>query len=229
MSLLIMFSYRFLELLPVELLRSDLRSVISEAKRKERLRKSTANSSKDLRGCGNLNAEWPLVKRLQHANLSQLTDAVHMLLGQPDIIETVDRLKKDVRICEGPFVWSVINPRVEILQWLPSHIKSVWIFVLKKDTRSICHFHPNSIQHMVLVEGRGSSEIGGIRRAMRRYDSSPVLEDVWTIIDKNVPHEFFPEETNMVVLSFHTCIAENLIEIECVTGRQRRYEMLSNT
>jgi len=169
------------------------------------------------------------VEQPQNETLRQLTETAHRLLGQPDILKTIDHLKMNVRTCEGPFVWSVVDARGEISQRLPAHIKSAWIFVLKKDTRSICHSHPNSVQHMMVVEGRGSSDIGGIRTELRRRDSTTDVEDVWTIIEKNVPHEFFPEQTDMVVLSFHTCAAEDLIEIECETGHQRHYEMPSTT
>jgi mannose-6-phosphate isomerase-like protein (cupin superfamily) len=166
---------------------------------------------------------------MRNETLRQLTAAARWLLIQPHIVQTIDRLKVTVRTCEDPFVWSVIDTRGDISQRLPAPIKSAWIFVLKKDTRSICHFHPNSIQHMLVVEGQGSSEIGGIRRALRRLDPSKAAEDHWTVIDKNVPHEFFPEQTDMVVLSFHTCAAEDLIEIECGSGHQRHYEMQSTT
>ena len=169
------------------------------------------------------------MEQTQSENLRQLTAAARWLLGQPNIVQTINRLKVSVRTCKGPFVWSVIDTRGDVSQQLPAHIKSAWIFVLKKDTRSICHFHPNSIQHMLMVEGQGSFEIGGIRSPLHRHDPSIVADDVWTVIDKNVPHEFFPERTDMVVLSFHTCAAEDLIEIECGTGHQRHYELPSTT
>jgi hypothetical protein len=155
--------------------------------------------------------------------LSQLTEAVWHLLGQPQVVRTIERLKKDVASREGPFVWSVIAAGVD-LSPLPADIKSAWIFVLKKDTPSICHFHPNSIQHMAVIEGCGSAEIDGVRAPLRRFGASKAVKSQWTVIDKNVLHEFFPVQTDMVVLSFHTCAADDLIEIECGTGRQRRYE-----
>ena len=53
-------------------------------------------------------------------------------------------------------------------------------------------------------------------------DVSP--SDKWVVIDENVPHEFFPEKENMVVISFHTCDANELEEIGCTTGEKRLYE-----
>jgi hypothetical protein len=50
------------------------------------------------------------------------------------------------------------------------------------------------------------------------------LEDVWCVIGEGVPHEFFPEETEMVVVSFHTCESSELEEIECGAGAKRLYQ-----
>ena len=161
--------------------------------------------------------------RPQEDRLTRLTEAVQHLLGRPQIIQTIDRLKRDVGDSLGPFVWSVIGADVDLSR-LPADIKSAWIFVLKKDTPSICHFHPHSIQHMAVIEGSGSAEIDGARTPLQCFDTSKAIDSLWTVRDKNVPHEFFPDHTDMVVLSFHTCAADDLIEIECGTGRQRRYE-----
>jgi len=50
------------------------------------------------------------------------------------------------------------------------------------------------------------------------------LPDIWYVIDEGVPHEFFPEEEDMVVVSFHTCEAHELEEVACGTGESRLYE-----
>jgi hypothetical protein len=44
------------------------------------------------------------------------------------------------------------------------------------------------------------------------------------VIGEGVPHEFFPEETEMVVVSFHTCDARELEEIELKAGVKRLYQ-----
>jgi mannose-6-phosphate isomerase-like protein (cupin superfamily) len=108
---------------------------------------------------------------------------------------------------------------------LPDAIRSVWIFVLKKDMPSGCHYHPNSIQHMVMIEGEGTSTIGEISREMKGFGSpDSSLDDIWYVIPEGVPHEFFPRETDMVVISFHTCASDELQEISCDTGASRGYE-----
>jgi mannose-6-phosphate isomerase-like protein (cupin superfamily) len=158
------------------------------------------------------------------AELQKLNDAVESLLHQQSTSETIERLRLEISRSPEPFVWSVISTD-SIQRELPESIKSCWVFVLKPDVPSGCHYHPNSIQHMVVLEGKGQSQIAGVRKEMVRYGQPELsLADTWYVIDKDVPHEFFPEEEQMVVVSFHTCKATQLVEIECSTGKSRHYE-----
>ena len=148
-------------------------------------------------------------------DLEKLNTAVEFLTNQNTIIETIGRLDHEVDHCPEPFVWSVIDLH-SIPHQLPETIKSGWIFVLKKDVSSGCHYHPNSIQHMIAIKGEGMSKVGGEHKRL--------LTHTWVVIEKNVPHEFIPERENMVVVSFHTCDANELEEIGCETGEKRLYE-----
>jgi len=157
--------------------------------------------------------------------LPQLNEAVAELIASPAIAALVDSLKEQLPETAEPFVWSTID--LESITSHPDSIKSCWIFVLKKDVPSGCHFHPNSIQHMVMIEGEGSSEVGGVAGEMKRFgaaDSSP--DDVWYVIPEGTPHEFFPRGTDVVVISFHTCEPHELQEISCDSGAMREYEPL---
>jgi hypothetical protein len=136
-------------------------------------------------------------------------------------------LKKQLQNTSEPFVWSTIDLQ-SIGAVLPDVIRSCWIFVLKKDVPSGCHYHPNSIQHMVMIEGEGKSKVGGSSRQMKRFgDQHRSLDDVWYVIPEGMPHEFFPQGTDVVVLSFHTCESDELQEISCASGVTRAYEPLS--
>ena len=148
------------------------------------------------------------------SDLEKLNMAVEFLIGQQTVLETIERLDQEVDHSPEPFVWSVIELD-SIARPLPDTIKSCWIFVLKKNVPSGCHYHPNSIQHMVTIKGQGRQQIAGQRKRM--------VLDKFIVIDKNVPHEFFPEDENMVVISFHTCGATELEEIGCDTGEKRVY------
>lgn len=161
---------------------------------------------------------------MQIRDLEKLHAAAERLVERPEFDETVARLREDVRRSPEPFAWSVIDLDT-VGGDLPESIESGWIFVLKAGVPSGCHYHPNSIQHMVVVSGQGESNVGGETRRMARMGSPDVaLEDLWYVIGEGVPHEFFPEDDEMVVVSFHTCAAEELEEIACGTGQSRTYE-----
>jgi hypothetical protein len=155
--------------------------------------------------------------------LQNLNDAVERIVRQKAFADTVRGLKEKLSHSEEAFVWSVIDLSA-VNCALPERIKSGWVFVLKRDVPSGCHYHPNSVQHMVVIEGQGQSSIAGIRKEMVRFgEPGRPLADVWYVIGEGVPHEFFPEETEMVVVSFHTCEARELEEIELKAGVKRLY------
>jgi hypothetical protein len=76
---------------------------------------------------------------------------------------------------------------------------------------------------MVMIEGEGTAKIGSATSEMKRWDAANA-SDVWCVIDERVPHEFFPWRSDMVVISFHTCSANELKEISCDSGVTRIYE-----
>lgn len=155
--------------------------------------------------------------------LPQLDDAVAELIARPAIHNLVDTLKQQLPDTSEPFVWSAIDLQ-SITTTLPGEIRSCWIFVLKKNAGSGCHYHPNSIQHMVMIEGEGTSKVGSISRQMRRFrEEGCSLEDMWYVIPEGVPHEFFPEGKDVVVVSFHTCESDELEEISCDSKATRHY------
>src|SRR6185369_17585772 len=91
-------------------------------------------------------------------NVLQLNEAVAQLISRPEVHSLIDDLKQQLPHTAEPFVWSTIDLQ-SISAPLPDTIRSGWIFVLKKDVRSGCHFHPSSIQHMVMIEGEGTSKV----------------------------------------------------------------------
>jgi len=157
-------------------------------------------------------------------DLEKLNTAVEFLINQKTFLETIEQLSQEINHSQEPFVWSAIDLN-SINRELPESIGSCWIFALKKDVSSGCHYHPNSIQHMVTIKGQGMSKVGGIYKRMVQFGSpNDSLADIWYVIGKGVPHEFFPEEEDMIVVSFHTCEANELEEVACETGEKRLYE-----
>jgi len=156
--------------------------------------------------------------------LQNLNDAVEQIVKQKTFSEIVQGLKEELSNSEDPFIWSVIDLS-PVKCALPEKIKSGWVFVLKKDVPSGSHYHPNSVQHMAMIEGQGLSSVAGIRKEMVRFRApGQPLANIWYVIGEGVPHEFFPEKTEMVVVSFHTCEAHELEEVECRAGAKRLYQ-----
>jgi hypothetical protein len=156
------------------------------------------------------------------SDLEKLNAAVEFLINQEAFLATVEQLSRQIDQSQEAFVWSVIEAN-SIDRALPESIKSCWIFVLKKDVASGCHYHPNSIQHMVTIKGEGVSKVAEEYKKMVRFGND-TLANVWLVIGKGIPHEFFPEKEDMVVVSFHTCEAKELEEVSCKTGEKRLYE-----
>ena len=155
--------------------------------------------------------------------LKQLNDIVASIIKLPVINEKISLLKRKLKQTDQAFVWSVID--APLLSGMPGNIKSGWIFILKVGVPSGCHYHPNSIQHMILIEGGGKSNVGGNIKKMITFGYPGYnVEDIWYVIEEGVEHEFFPEEQDMVVISFHTCVADELQEVTCGTNKKRFYE-----
>jgi len=152
-----------------------------------------------------------------------LDAAVRAVLARPDFAAEVERLTRELTSSSEPFTWTAIA--LSELPPLPPAIRSGWIFVLRADVGSGAHFHPNSIQHMAMVRGRGHSVVGGQRRPMLGFDAPAPAAARWHVIPQGVPHEFFPAGEPMVVVSFHTCSPEELEEVACGSGASRHYEL----
>src|SRR5262245_24262543 len=161
--------------------------------------------------------------------LEMLHGAVEWLLRQPSFSEAVERLRVELRGSSEPFVWTTVGLGTVPVA-LPASIKSCWIFLLKRDIPSGSHYHPNSVQHMVVISGRGISNVGGVQRAMIPFGSDRrSIEEQWHVIDRGIPHEFFPEGEDMTVVSFHTCESAELEEIATGSGARRTYERPGST
>ena len=166
-------------------------------------------------------------RELGEHKLARLSVAVRHILARKEYPSLVKRLKQQALASSEPYVWSVVEMTRNVPSLVPGAIKSAWIFVLKRDTPSGNHFHPNSIQHMVMIEGQGRSHIGGVWSDLVRFADTNDPERAWVIIPEGTPHEFFPETDEMVVISFHTCPSDELVEIDAITGKPRLYEPAS--
>ena len=157
-------------------------------------------------------------------DLKKLHAAVESLLRQDSFSRAVACLRLELNESPEPFVWSTVDLNTLGVA-LPASIKSGWIFLLKGDAPSGCDYHPNSVQHMVALDGQGRSKVGGLERPLIPIGSvDHSIEEKWFVIGEGVPHEFFPEGEDMTVVSFHTCEASELEEIAWGDGASRKYE-----
>jgi mannose-6-phosphate isomerase-like protein (cupin superfamily) len=147
--------------------------------------------------------------------------AVAELVTRADVVATIERLKVELRASEEPFVWATID--VGNLPDIPDEIQSAWIFALRAGRWSGAHYHPNSVQHMAVIEGRGRSRVGGTTGEMVPLGDGASGER-WFVIEPGVPHEFFPLDGDMIVMSFHTAAARELLEVSASDGLIRHYE-----
>lgn len=157
------------------------------------------------------------------SNLSELDAAVRYLVGLEWFRDTVAGLELELAKTGDTFVWATVDLGSMPVE-LPEAIKSGWIFRLRRDVPSGAHFHPNSVQHMVLVAGQGEAEVAGVRTRMVPFNSAAVVSERWLVIEQGGAHEFFPQGEDMTVVSFHTCSPEELEEVECDSGDLRHYE-----
>jgi hypothetical protein len=157
-------------------------------------------------------------------DLDKLHRAVEWLVRQQSFSKAVERLQGNLSESTEPFVWTTVSLNA-IPVALPHEIKSCWIFHLKRDVPSGSHFHPNSVQHRIPLNGQGRSIVGGTERPLIPLGSpGRSIDDMWSIIREGVPHEFFPVGMDMTVVSFHTCPAAELEEIASEGGARRLYE-----
>lgn len=152
--------------------------------------------------------------------LNSLIKSAEWILNLPEIPEIKKRLKYELRRTKEKFVWHTIDIST-LDENVSDFIKSVWIFVLRHNTPSLSHYHPNSTQYTLILEGKGKVNIGGRNINLQKFD--PNNCNTIYEIERNCPHEFFPDKKDLVVISFHTAVAEKLIEINIESGFQRRY------
>lgn len=158
---------------------------------------------------------------LDRVNLEQLTFLARKALSNPKILRQINFLKEKILESEESFIWRVLSEQL-LEEKLPNGIRSGWIFVLKPNTHTPSHYHPNSVQYTLVIEGSGKIEIGQKKMTIPDLQSN----EGWYVIPKNVPHAVTVKEKVMVVLSFHTCPSNELLEIETQSGRSRYYARL---
>ena len=159
---------------------------------------------------------------MQETDLSKLSSLVEKILRNRVVLNIIDDLKAQLLESNEPFVWATL-PKDIICKELPTSIHSAWIFVLKPNYQTSAHYHPNSTQHTAVIEGDGRAKIGNQEVELQVFNPHDI-QPIWYVIGKNVPHEFVTRDSPVVVISFHTCLADELVEVETESGSRRLYE-----
>lgn len=116
---------------------------------------------------------------------------------------------------EALMAWEPI-PLTVFDRSLPNEIRSAWVFVLRAGADTGAERHPNSHQRMMSFEGSGdlqTRELGKWRSNVLIGAPDAPLQRRWISIPPNVWHRpVVGKDEDWVVVSFHTVIAEELIE-----------------
>lgn len=138
---------------------------------------------------------------------------------RPQIDEAVDTAHRMLATSREPFGWHFIDLGSRDL---PDGIRSGAVFVLPAGTTPPGHHHPNSIQHMRVLAGAAVVTLQSTQRAPQH---DPVRYGVreqrpWLVIPQGVVHELeVLPEGELVVLSFHTVLQEDLLEVSSAGER----------
>ena len=164
----------------------------------------------------------------EERSLLQKVDRV-LRLEQVDaqIRPIVERVRaKLARKEDALMAWEPISPTL-FSGALPTVIRSSWVFILRAGANTGAERHTNSHQRMMSFEATGDMQTDAepLGRAAHApsdivwqsnilvSDPEASLERRWISIPQNVWHRpVIPRGANWVVVSFHTVLAEELIE-----------------
>jgi hypothetical protein len=138
-----------------------------------------------------------------------------------EVARALDELAAELAAGDEPFVGRPLSEAL-VRGRLPAGIASAWVFSLRANRRNPAHHHPNSTQYTTAIRGRGTAHIAGEDRPMALFDIAQPIETIYEI-PPHTPHAFTPGEGGLAVISFHTVLPEELIEVEVESSRRRSY------
>lgn len=136
----------------------------------------------------------------------------------------VAELTKQLSTGKEPFLRKAL-PEELVHGRLPPGIESASVFVIRPETRTPPRKHPNSVQHMAVIDGGGTYFIGDKTDFLQPFDPAFPEKSIY-VIGEGVPYSFEPGHEPLVLLSFHTVTADKLIEVEVEGERKGTYVRL---
>ena len=154
----------------------------------------------------------------ERAILERLDELVRLAGAQAAIRTVVGRVRAELaRKPEAVMTWEPM-PLAVYGNRLPPGIQSSWVFILRAGINTGPERHPNSHQRMMSLEGAGDMQVRADSKSpwqshILKNDPDGGLETRWISIPQNVWHQpVVAKEADWVVVSFHTVLAEELIE-----------------
>lgn len=152
---------------------------------------------------------------VEETRILEALDAALRLPGVRPVIEAIAARveRKLASDASATLAWEPVP--LEIYGTLPAGIRSGWVFVLRANTTSGAERHPNSHQRMMAYCGSGDMQVWASDAWHTNAlvsDSNAPLEARWVSIPVNVWHKPVMAAEDWVVVSFHTALADELIE-----------------
>jgi hypothetical protein len=123
-------------------------------------------------------------------------------------------LEKLARESESVLVWETIDISL-FGEKLPETILSSWIFGIRSRSISGAERHPRSHQRMMSYRGSGDLQVWDGSKwesHLLKSESSDDIEKRWISIKPKTWHQVVVGLKDWIVISFHTVLAEELIE-----------------
>ncbi len=149
---------------------------------------------------------------------TRILEALDTALRRPGARPVIEAIaarveQKLVSDPEATLAWEPVP--LDIYGALPAGIHSSWVFVLRANTTSGAERHPNSHQRMMSYRGSGDLQTWAADAWQTNAlvsDPAARLDARWVSIPVNVWHKPVMAAENWVVASFHTALADELIE-----------------
>ncbi len=124
------------------------------------------------------------------------------------VAELVRKLERQLDDAPAtPMTWEPV-PLGAFGRPLPPQIASCWVFVLRAGTELPAERHSNSHQRSLGLTGSGRFEL----RENGRWVPTAITPDAWGSAPQGMWHRWFTGPDGLALLSFHTVVAEELME-----------------
>jgi hypothetical protein len=152
---------------------------------------------------------------LEKGILTALDQIVRRAGVRARIDAAAGRLEKTLLAAPGAqMAWETV-PLSLFDPGLPESIRSIWVFILRAGAVTGAERHPNSHQRTLSWRGTGDlMTLSGDRWSSHRLESDgrARLGKRWVSIPSGTWHQVVVRGGHWVVLSFHTALAEDLVE-----------------